>query len=144
MAAMQAAGHLGLARTTDRPTAAADGGIGQHRASTLAAEECAASAAMTGRALATMRATAGWPSAELVSSCEPGMLTDGLPCCDKYPTHDVTRTGLVRPIPPGLDRHRVSGVLTAPATPQCHDVPSADRVSSTTVRSRPRRPRWPR
>ncbi|WP_436502075.1 hypothetical protein [Actinokineospora sp. HUAS TT18] len=63
--------------------------------------------------------------AELVLSCEPDMLIDGLSCCDQFTAHDLTRAGLVRPAHPGLVGHRVPAVLTNAGHAALRSTPSA-------------------
>lgn len=63
------------------------------------------------RALAMLRAVSDG-RAELVCSCEPDLLIDGLGCCDQYTAHRLAGAGLIRPAVPGTVGERVRAELT--------------------------------
>ena len=67
--------------------------------------------AITGRALAMLRAVSAG-RAELICSCEPDLVIDGLGCCDQYTAHRLARAGLIRPAVPGAIGERVPAELT--------------------------------
>lgn len=50
--------------------------------------------------------------AELVCSCEPDLLIDGLGCCDQFTAHRLAGAGLIRPIVRGAVGERVRAELT--------------------------------
>lgn len=66
---------------------------------------------ITGRALAMLRAVSDGRG-ELVCSCEPDLLIDGLGCCDQYTAHRLARAGLIRPVIRGVIGQRVRAELT--------------------------------
>jgi len=66
---------------------------------------------ITGRALAMLRAVSDGRG-ELVCSCEPDLLIDGLGCCDQYTAHHLARAGLIRPAIRGVIGQRVRAELT--------------------------------
>ncbi|MGH3797357.1 MAG: hypothetical protein ACRDSP_21000 [Pseudonocardiaceae bacterium] len=49
---------------------------------------------------------------ELVCSCEPDLLIDGLGCCDQFTAHRLARAGLIRPAIRGAVGQRVRAELT--------------------------------
>ena len=63
------------------------------------------------RALAMLRAVSDG-RAELVCSCEPDLLIDGLCCCDQFEAHRLTGAGLIRPVVHGEIGQRVRAELT--------------------------------
>lgn len=63
------------------------------------------------RALAMLRAVSDG-RAELVCSCEPDLLIDGLGCCDQYTAHRLTGAGLIQPVVHGAIGQRVRAELT--------------------------------
>ena len=63
------------------------------------------------RALAMLRAVSDG-RAELVCSCEPDLLIDGLGCCDQYEAHRLAGAGLIRPVIAGEVGQRVRAELT--------------------------------
>lgn len=63
------------------------------------------------RALAMLRAVSDG-RAELVCSCEPDLLIDGLGCCDQYTAHRLAGAGLIRPAIRGAIGERVRAELT--------------------------------
>lgn len=63
------------------------------------------------RALAMLRAVSDG-RAELVCSCEPDLLIDGLGCCDQYTAHRLAGAGLIRPVIRGAIGQRVPAELT--------------------------------
>ncbi len=63
------------------------------------------------RALAMLRAVSDG-RAELVCSCEPDLLIDGLGCCDQYEAHHLSGRGLIRPVAHGEIGQRVRAELT--------------------------------
>lgn len=63
------------------------------------------------RALAMLRAVSDG-RAELVCSCEPDLLIDGLGCCDQYEAHHLSEWGLIRPVVRGQVGQRVRAELT--------------------------------
>ncbi|MGH3915989.1 MAG: hypothetical protein ACRDTC_21660 [Pseudonocardiaceae bacterium] len=50
--------------------------------------------------------------AELVCSCEPDLLIDGLGCCDQFTAHRLAGAGLIRPVVRGAVGQRVRAELT--------------------------------
>lgn len=66
---------------------------------------------ITRRVLAMLRAVSDG-RAELVCSCEPDLLIDGLGCCDQYTAHRLARAGLIRPVVRGAVGERVRAELT--------------------------------
>ncbi len=64
-----------------------------------------------GRALAMLRAVSDGRG-ELVCSCEPDLLIDGLGCCDQFTAHRLARAGLIRPAIRGAVGQRVRAELT--------------------------------
>lgn len=50
--------------------------------------------------------------AELVCSCEPDLIVDGLCCCDQYTAHRLSEVGLIRPAMSGRIGDRVPAELT--------------------------------
>lgn len=63
------------------------------------------------RALAILRAVSDG-RAELVCSCEPDLLIDGLCCCDQYTAHRLAGAGLIRPAVTGTVGQRVRAEIT--------------------------------
>lgn len=63
------------------------------------------------RALAMLRAVSDG-RAELVCSCEPDLLIDGLCCCDQYTAHHLSTDGLIRPAIRGVVGQRVRAEIT--------------------------------
>ena len=63
------------------------------------------------RALAMLRAVSDG-RAELVCSCEPDLLIDGLGCCDQYTAHRLAGAGLIQPVVHGAIGQRVRAELT--------------------------------
>lgn len=63
------------------------------------------------RALAMLRAVSDG-RAELVCSCEPDLLIDGLGCCDQYTAHRLAGAGLIRPVIAGTVGQRVRAEIT--------------------------------
>lgn len=63
------------------------------------------------RAIALLRAVADGRG-ELICSCEPTLLVDGLCCCDQFMVHQLTSAGLVRPVVAGVVGSRVRAELT--------------------------------
>lgn len=63
------------------------------------------------RALAMLRAVSDG-RAELVCSCEPDLLVDGMGCCDQYTAHQLAAAGLIRPAVRGAIGQRVPAELT--------------------------------
>jgi hypothetical protein len=63
------------------------------------------------RALAMLRAVEQGRG-ELVCSCEPDLLIDGLLCCDQFTAHQLTDAGLIRPVIRGSIGQRVQAELT--------------------------------
>ena len=63
------------------------------------------------RALAMLRAVSDGRG-ELVCSCEPDLLIDGLGCCDQYTAHQLAGAGLIRPVIRGAIGQRVRAELT--------------------------------
>ena len=49
---------------------------------------------------------------ELVCSCEPDLIIDGLGCCDQYTAHRLAGAGLIRPVVRGAVGERVRAELT--------------------------------
>lgn len=68
-------------------------------------------AELTGRAVAMLRAVSAG-RAELICSCEPDLVIDGLCCCDQYTAHRLASGGLIRPAVPGAIGDRVPAELT--------------------------------
>ncbi|MGQ0777397.1 MAG: hypothetical protein ACT4NY_23795 [Pseudonocardiales bacterium] len=66
---------------------------------------------ITGRVLAMLRAVADGRG-ELVCSCEPDLLIDGLGCCDQFTAHRLAGAGLIRPVVRGAVGERVRAELT--------------------------------
>ncbi len=66
---------------------------------------------INGRALAMLRAVSDG-RAELVCSCEPDLVIDGLGCCDQYTAHRLAGAGLIRPVIRGAVGQRVRAELT--------------------------------
>lgn len=66
---------------------------------------------ITGRGLAMLRAVSDG-RAELVCSCEPDLLIDGLGCCDQFTAHRLAGAGLIRPVVRGAVGERVRAELT--------------------------------
>lgn len=66
---------------------------------------------ITGRVLAMLRAVSDG-RAELVCSCEPDLLIDGLGCCDQFTAHRLAGAGLIRPAVRGVVGERVRAELT--------------------------------
>jgi hypothetical protein len=66
---------------------------------------------ISGRALAMLRAVSDGRG-ELVCSCEPDLIIDGLGCCDQYTAHRLARAGLIRPAIRGTIGQRVRAELT--------------------------------
>ena len=64
------------------------------------------------RRLAMLRAVAAG-RAQLSCSAEPDLFIDGVPCCDQYTAHLLSRDGLVAPARPGIVGQRVPARLTA-------------------------------
>jgi hypothetical protein len=65
----------------------------------------------SGRARAMLRAVSAGRG-ELVCSCEPDLLIDGLGCCDQFTAHRLARAGLIRPVVRGAIGERVRAELT--------------------------------
>ncbi|MGH3910672.1 MAG: hypothetical protein ACRDRM_07550 [Pseudonocardiaceae bacterium] len=63
------------------------------------------------RALAMLRAVSDGRG-ELVCSCEPDLVIDGLGCCDQYTAHQLAGAGLIRPAIRGAVGQRVRAELT--------------------------------
>lgn len=63
------------------------------------------------RTLAMLRAVSDG-RAELVCSCEPDLLIDGLGCCDQYTAHHLSTDGLIRPVIRGVVGQRVQAEIT--------------------------------
>lgn len=68
-------------------------------------------APITWRAVAMLRAVSDG-RAELICSCEPDLVIDGLGCCDQYTAHLLSRAGLIRPVVQGTFGQRVPAELT--------------------------------
>ncbi|MGH3937421.1 MAG: hypothetical protein ACRDTG_02115 [Pseudonocardiaceae bacterium] len=66
---------------------------------------------LTRRGLAMLRAVSDG-RAELVCSCEPDLLIDGLGCCDQFTAHRLAGAGLIRPVVRGAIGERVRAELT--------------------------------
>lgn len=66
---------------------------------------------ITGRGLAMLRAVSAGRG-ELVCSCEPDLLIDGLGCCDQFTAHRLAKAGLIRPVVRGAVGERVRAELT--------------------------------
>ena len=66
---------------------------------------------ITRRGLAMLRAVAEG-RAELLCSCEPDLLIDGLGCCDQFTAHRLAGAGLIRPVVRGAVGERVRAELT--------------------------------
>lgn len=62
--------------------------------------------------LAILRAVAA-SRAEITCSCEPDLYVDGLPCCNRWAVHELTRAGHLGPARPGHLGQRVTATLTA-------------------------------
>lgn len=67
--------------------------------------------AISRRALAMLRAVSDGRG-ELVCSCEPDLLVDGMACCDQYTAHQLAGAGLIRPVVRGAIGQRVRAELT--------------------------------
>lgn len=64
------------------------------------------------RAIALLRAVADG-RAELICSCEPTLLVDGLCCSDQFMVHQLAGAGLIRPVVAGIVGSRVRAELTS-------------------------------
>lgn len=71
------------------------------------------------REVALLRAVASGRG-ELVCSCEPDLLIDGLCCCDQYTAHRLAHDGFIRPAIAGAVGQRVPAELTPAGATALH------------------------